>query len=457
MGLRLVHVGLNVTDRGPDLRHCPLRGPLGALFCVLAMLVSSLGVMTSARAGVVGFGSSSTSVSPGISATTAEWSRDLGVDDGQPANNVFHDVACTSSSSCVAVGWSASSAPEAAALAERWNGVTWKVMRLTLPPRTVESAIQAIACNGSSHCLAVGSGIHQDGTSFALAERWNGVSWKLTHITVPPGGVDVALEGVECAGPTRCTAVGSYRDSSEGKLRALVEGWSEGGWHVVPVPHDRSAEGESLDGVTCPTRHTCTAVGSIQNASNMLTPLVERWDGSAWARAPSASAIGWEDSVLSDVVCRTDSDCSAVGYEFDPGKILALGEHWDGNTWKVIPTLGPPGALTSDLNGVACPRARDCLAVGYDTTSSFTGYALAEHWNGATWTTMPADARMHAIPGVLSQLSCSGPHDCMAVGFEDVATTGTTEALAVHWDGARWSVTTTPTERELGTYRPVSR
>ena len=49
----------------------------------------------------------------------------------------------------------------------------------------------------------------------------------------------------------------------------------------------------------------------------------------------------------------------------------------------------PPGPATSSLSGVSCSTATACTAVGSSTTASGPQIALAEQWNGTSWTPTP--------------------------------------------------------------------
>ena len=112
--------------------------------------------------------------------------------------------------------------------------------------------------------------------------------------------------------------------------------------------------------------------------STFLT-LAEVWNGTKWAIKktpnPSVTTVG---SLLTSVSCAASTDCTAVGYNFliPPGD-LTVAEAWNGTKWKIQPTPNPVGAQQSYLNGVSCPSATGCTAVGYANIGS-TAVALAE-------------------------------------------------------------------------------
>ena len=69
----------------------------------------------------------------------------------------------------------------------------------------------------------------------------------------------------------------------------------------------------------------------------------------------------------------------AVGYTYPIGAgVKTLTEHWNGTTWKRVPSPSPP---RSTLRGVAAISARSAWAVGY----TGSGKTLILRWNGKAW------------------------------------------------------------------------
>ena len=85
--------------------------------------------------------------------------------------------ACTSPSSCMAVGSTAASTNgDVETYATRWNGTSWTTTKTQSPPppprRSGNDVLNAVACPGPNDCLAVGAA-----TFKALIETWNGSHW----------------------------------------------------------------------------------------------------------------------------------------------------------------------------------------------------------------------------------------------------------------------------------------
>jgi len=71
--------------------------------------------------------------------------------------------------------------------------------------------------------------------------------------------------------------------------------------------------------------------------------------------------------------------------------------------------------IASELLGVSCVSATDCLAVGDQTNlSSGRSLTLVESWNGSTWSTVPSPTANG--DNFLSGVSCTSAGFCAAVG-----------------------------------------
>jgi hypothetical protein len=92
----------------------------------------------------------------------------------------------------------------------------------------------------------------------------------------------------------------------------------------------------------------------------------------------------------------------------------ALAEAWDGQVWTLQSVPNASGAPTPIyLNGVSCPAAGACIAVGTEDGPSLT---FGERWNGISWT---ADATIQGRLGTadsLAGVSCTSGLACIAVG-----------------------------------------
>ncbi len=149
-----------------------------------------------------------------------------------------------------------------------------------------KSTLSSKACAASaSECLAVGHYVNSSGTTVTLAEFWNGSGWSIEETPNPGGAKSSSLASVACgteAGAWRCTAVGSYVNSS-GVEVPLAEEWIAGAWYLNAPAIPKEAKSSSLSGVRCVNtiEVLCLAVGRYVNSAGTTVTLAEtrRWHG----------------------------------------------------------------------------------------------------------------------------------------------------------------------------------
>lgn len=269
-----------------------------------------------------------------------------------------------------------------------------------------------------------------------------GAGWQVQHtpaVLVPVG----RLAGVSCPTSSLCAAVGSGENLA-GATVPLTELWNVDGWKLSHSPTPVNAAKTVLLSVSCVSGHLCVAVGNEVTRAGRDLAVSEIWTGVGWRVVPTAVNEGAAVSSLESVSCTTAAGiaCVAVGEATIGSLVGALAETWNGKTWSIT---SPPGAAGSNLMGVACLTTTSCTAVG-----SSAGGTLAETWNGKAWTvvaTPPASG-----PGsVLASVSCAATSQCTAVGH-----TSAGASLAEGWDGEAWTIQTTPSSGSSATLAGVS-
>jgi hypothetical protein len=258
------------------------------------------------------------------------------------------------------------------------------------------------------------------------------------------------LRAVSCVSATACTAVG-FRDGAGGAFDflSLIERTTDGvHWSVVPTPKPAAGwTGNELHGVSCTSATSCTAVGRASNPASAFpsSPLVLRTtDGTTWSRvvAPSSGA----PSQLLGVSCATALSCTAVGQVGTKTLILQTN---DGASW--VRRRSPnPGVGLNLLNGVSCVSAVSCTAVGYFSQGDEAAprrTLVLRTTDGVSWTRVKTP-NPSPDPGLnqLSDVSCSGPSTCVAVGLVTRDASTVKRALVLRTtDGLTWTrLTTTP-------------
>ena len=131
-------------------------------------------------------------------------------------------VACFSETRCVAVG-AVGSSTATSPLALVWNGSRWKSTVLSPQGRDRVQSLLSVSCGSSSSCIAVGytaRGSADTTTGHtAIAVRWDGSTW--TPLAVPGA---THLDDVVCISRSSCIAVG---DKGAG---GILLHWTGGKW-----------------------------------------------------------------------------------------------------------------------------------------------------------------------------------------------------------------------------------
>src|SRR5215472_7614370 len=113
-----------------------------------------------------------------------------------------------------------------------------------------------------------------------------------------------------------------------------------------------------------------------------------------------------------------------------------------GPGWSMVPSANPR-ARTGQLAGVSCSSSSSCTAVGGYTKRFGTTVTLAERWNGASWSVESTPSPQGGASSALNAVDCTSASVCVAVG-NSFTHSGTEITLAERWDGTRWSIQATP-------------
>jgi len=263
-------------------------------------------------------------------------------------------ISCTSTTACTAVGYQTISGVKKA-LAERWDGASWKTQEV---PGS-KGPLQAVTCVSATDCLAVG----QTGGS----ARWNGKEWSTSTAPFVFGTPEQGtLSDLSCTSASFCVAVGTYGQSS------LIFSWNGSIWTSQTSPTG------SLLGVSCTATYACTAVGVMSGPTGTLIPLITRWDGTKWTTQKAAYSAGAEFAGLSGVSCASQTVCYATGATRSGPNMETLAEVWNGTSWEVQSTPNPVGAVASFFRGVSCISITVCESVGVSRNGANVTTTLAE-------------------------------------------------------------------------------
>src|ERR1700691_1619145 len=173
-----------------------------------------------------------------------------------------------------------------------------------------------------------------------------------------------------------------------------------------------------------------------------------------WVHTASPNA-GTGDDDLYGVAAISARDAWAVGEYFVGVNIETLIEHWNGKSWRIVPS---PNVDTGDLlKAVYAVSATDVWAAG----SYFNGTAgrtLIEHWNGVSWSVIPSP-NLGSGSNELSSVRGTSARDIWAAG-DAITSYPVGRTVILHWNGRRWRVAPSPSEpgdaNLLTAVRPLS-
>ncbi len=353
-------------------------------------------------------------------AAAASWSIQPVPNPSGSLATLMNGVSCISSQFCIAVGeynFKASSAGgNSSAVAERWNGQKWAIQKL--PPRSgaKDSELSGILCTSSHFCIAVGSYTNKAGGQFTLAERWNGSKWSIQATPNPSNAFGNTLNGTSCASSTSCTAVGGTAKEPGLGGKPLAEHWNGTNWSLQVAP---SPPGGTFGfaAVSC-APSACVAVGSYDDSSSNTLTFAEGWNGTGWSLQTTQNPGPGFDDVLTGVSCISSGACTADGQYFNGSEVVPLAERWDGTSWTVQSMPPPTNATGTTLQGISCASGNACTAVGSSFSKSGGSPTLAEVWNGIAWSIQKTPNPTGFAESSLSAVSCllSGP--CTAIGYK---------------------------------------
>jgi hypothetical protein len=239
-----------------------------------------------------------------------------------------------------------------------------------------------------------------------LALRWREGSWdQVETVTLRPQTVyPFAARGgsfyeVDALASDDIWAVGQAAGFGDGGATTapLAAHWDGSGWTDVEVPRISNRH-HQLSDVFAISHDDVWAVGDYRNVAAAFHAVTYHWDGSEWSHVHSPIE-DMSESGLDDVVATGPNDVWAVGGASDVGVVLM---HWDGSHWSLVQS--PPNSGGS------------LAAVGPDDLwmSGWNGFW---HWDGATWTEVPA-----SVPGASYVIRSGGMEivggcDIWCVGF----------------------------------------
>jgi hypothetical protein len=134
------------------------------------------------------------------------------------------------------------------------------------------------------------------------------------------------------------------------------------------------------------------------------------------------------------VAAVSPTDVWAVGYS-EGGTVGAtdapLIEHFDGQSWKIVPSVYPAPSPFNVLYGIAALSPTNIWAVGYanENSQGKNGQALIEHWDGTRWTLVSSPSAGNAT--LLYSVAAVSSTNIWAVGYIQPATSNSCPSLSI--------------------------
>lgn len=311
------------------------------------------------------------------------------------------------------------------------GGESWRAME---PPRvaadTSGNEFSAVLATGAGHAWAVGDSTYpgkgREGDTTGLAARWDGHRW----VPVAPPATRRDSEFDAVSGTSEHDVWVGGRDGDN----AVLEHWDGRGWRRYAQAGTAESPG-SVEAVLTAGAADAWAIGSAADKGFLL-----HWDGHGWSRA--ASPLTDDPRVRATALAGSSArDIWAVGLRYadatqDGSTAVPMLAHWDGAAWTVAAT--PPVAAGSALSSVASDGPGSVWAVGSAGPEGRQdhGLPLAEHWDGKSWSLLPAPPTTGALGAVVGD-----GHGGAWVGQGS----DPSRTRLLHWDGHHWSGGKPPT------------
>ena len=296
------------------------------------------------------------------------------------------------------------------------------------------SSVAAVPGSNGTDVWAVGYHGGIGNPQETIAKHWNGTKWTTTTIPNPdPGNTYYeALLGAAATSATNVWAVGGYvPQATNNTFVPLGVRWDGTSWKQASIPLSSAGNGMELDAVSAvPGKaNDVWAVGGITAGLGYAGTAAEHWNGKTWKVVPTPNPLA-NHGALHGVTAVSASNVWAVGtYANSMGVSVPFAEHWNGKAWKIVSMPNASGTAGITLNGVtAVPGSpNDVWAVGLTNQPSadISAAAVAEQWNGKTWKIVPTPSEPAPQP--------SGPQNATKSELNGVTAVSANDVWAVGW------------------------
>jgi len=337
----------------------------------------------------------------------------------------FRGISCASAGNCAAVGQYTGSGGGGFIMDE--VGGVWGSAQVVAPTLT------SVSCPTAGECTAVGTGGY-GGQAFVVSEA-AGV-WGTPQALTGSLDVDAGLTSVSCASAGNCAAGGFYDAQPYGPLPGvgyvLVAEETNGTWSPAQTVTGSFTTNGDIDvdtvtSVSCSSAGNCSAAGYDGTFDGQSHAFVVSLVNDSWQTAVDiGGSLAVEGGWLSSISCRSDGNCSAVGYYLDRvDDVQALVVSEVSGTWQSAQEAFGPLNVDgyAQLSSISCVSAGNCSAGGYyaNSAGAFIGAVVTEV--DGTWSSGTAVATSVITDGLaqVNAISCPSVGNCAVGGVIDNA------------------------------------
>jgi hypothetical protein len=280
-------------------------------------------------------------------------------------------------------------------------------------------------------CAAWAVGTNSNPEPVAMNQQFSGTSW--TKQTSPVTSAGSNLSAVAAVSDTSAWAVGSQGG------RALIEHWDGKSWRTQAAPQPGGKGFTGLFGVAASSASDVWAVGNYGTTAPHHHTLIVHWNGKTWKQVPSPDPSGAShDSRLTSVTVVSAKNAWAVGYyhgakHFRQTLIL----HWNGKSWQQVASPNPGQSHNALLFGVTALKTGRAWAVGYLLEGS-NRLTLFLQWDRHHWTQIASPNPTPLGSNQMLSVAATSASNVWAVGWNALAGNNPV-GLILHWNGQQWT------------------
>ena len=236
--------------------------------------------------------------------------------------------------------------------------------------------------------------------------------------------------------------------------------WPPAAWTLGSSP---APEAGPLSVVACPAAGTCAVAtaGSQGSAASFALYTIARGKWASEAAVPTSMP---NDSFnVTAMTCPATADCTIVGADYEAVSkrsevsLVATKSQGGWTTTRLLLPAGSGSGESMELDGIACPGAGGCVAVGEisesNTAVNGAPQPVIATLQGGTWTValapLPADASASPVAADLADVACTAPGSCVAVGSYLPASGGWRPLIETLANG-NWTPGTAPLAANTG-------